>query len=153
MGIIGEKQISWSALWLLQTLWGLYKSTEFPILSHLHRRMCNASKTRMSNELLFVSRDLFWPICEKRVLEVENICVLHSADRGGERVVSRWKVKDKQTEKHEWSSERKTRSVTILGKVERINGRGRLVQLWLPGLPSCCHTIPQAHFWLFFISV
>lgn len=29
----------------------------------------------MSNELLFVSRDLFWPICEKRVLEVENICV------------------------------------------------------------------------------
>lgn len=29
----------------------------------------------MSNELLFVSRDLSWPICEKRVLEVENICV------------------------------------------------------------------------------
>lgn len=31
----------------------------------------------MSNELLFVSRDLFWPICEKRVLEVENICVFN----------------------------------------------------------------------------
>lgn len=29
----------------------------------------------MSNEMLFVSRDLFWPICEKRVLEEENICV------------------------------------------------------------------------------
>lgn len=56
----------------------------------------------------------------------------------------------KTSRKHQWSSERKTRSFTILGKVERINGRGGLVQLWLPGLPFYCHTIPQAHFWLFF---
>lgn len=25
--------------------------------------------------MLFISREPFWPICEKKVLEVENICV------------------------------------------------------------------------------
>jgi len=29
----------------------------------------------MSNELLFVSRDLYWPICEKMVVEADRICI------------------------------------------------------------------------------
>lgn len=35
----------------------------------------HASVTRMSNELLFVSGDLYWPICEKMVLEADSICI------------------------------------------------------------------------------
>lgn len=36
----------------------------------------HTSVTRMSNELLFVSRDLYWPICEKMVQEAVSICTL-----------------------------------------------------------------------------
>lgn len=57
----------------------------------------------------------------------------------------------RQKKPHHWSSERKTRSFTILGEVERINGLGRLVQLWLPGLPFYWQTILQPHFCLFVI--